>query len=261
MRESNSQPNKKAARHQKIIAYVAERGVASAADLAEVTGMSVMTVHRDIDELASRGFVRRFHGGVSAHATSAFESSSDFRMLQNPAAKIALANTARDLVEPGMSVMLDDSTTVLALAEALVDVQPLTVISNFRRVGRLFYDVAETQMILIGGRYSRAHDSFISPASLTGLTNYTVDFTFHSTSAMDAARAYHQEQDVIEMKRAMLQCGTRKVLMVDSSKVGKTSLHRFADVSEFTDVIITDDVSPGFIAEISEATTVHIAHL
>lgn len=261
MRETISQPNKKAARHQKIISYVAQNGVASAADLAEVTGMSLMTVHRDIDELTSRGFVRRFHGGVSAHATSAFESSAEFRRLQNSAAKHALAKKACELVEPGMSVMLDDSTTVLALAEALVDVQPLTVISNFRRVGRLFYELDETQMILIGGRYSRVHDSFISPASLTGLSNYAVDFTFHSSSAVDGACAYHQEQDVIEMKRAMLQCGARKVLMADSSKVGKTSLYRFAEISEFTDVIITDDVSKEFVAEISELTRVHIAKM
>lgn len=261
MPQSISKPKKKASRHQQILAMVGENGAATAAELVELTGVSTMTVHRDIDELTSKGFVRRFRGGISAQATSAFESSAEFRMLQNSAAKRALAAKALELIEPGMSLMLDDSTTVLALAEALVDVQPLTIISNSRAVARLFYELDETQVIMIGGKYSRRHDSFISPAIMTGLSNYAVDFTFHSSSAMDGARAYHQEQDVIEMKRAMLLCGSRKVLLADSSKTGKTSLYRFSELSEFTDVIVTSDVSPELIAEISELTTVHIAKM
>lgn len=253
--------DKRTERHQAIIAFVAEHGTATAAELAKLTDMSKMTINRDIDDLANRGFLRRFHGGVSAHATSAFESSSEFRMQRNAPAKQALARKALELIEPGMSVMLDDSTTVLALAQLLVDVQPLTVVSNFRQVEQLFCDLSEVQFFMIGGLYSRSHDSYISPATLTGLDNYAVDFTFHSSSAVDSVRTYHQEQNVIEMKLAMLDCGTRKVLMVDNSKVGRTSLHRFAELGEFTDVIITSDVDPIFIEKISEVTTVHVAEL
>ncbi|UCR88863.1 DeoR/GlpR family DNA-binding transcription regulator [Mycetocola spongiae] len=257
----DTQHNKRSERHQRIIAYVAEHGSATAAELAELTEKSAMTIHRDIDELAGRGFLRRFHGGVSAQATSAFESSSEFRMQQNSAAKDALARKALELIEPGMSVMLDDSTTVFALARILAEVQPLTVVSNFRPIADLFVDIDEIQLFMIGGRYSRSHNSFISPASLTGLDNYAVDFTFHSSSAMDTTRTYHQEQSIIEMKQAMLDCGTRTVLLMDSSKVGKTSLHRFAELSEFSDVILTSDVSEEFIAQIRDITTVHVAEL
>jgi len=253
--------DKRAERHQEIIAFVTEHGTATAAELAKLTAMSKMTINRDIDDLANRGVMRRFHGGVSAHATSAFESSSDFRMHRNAPAKQALALKALELIEPGMSVMLDDSTTVLALARLLVDVQPLTVVSNYRHVEALFCGLADVQFFMIGGLYSRSHDSYISPATLTGLDNYAVDFTFHSSSAVDSVRTYHQEQNVIEMKLAMLECGVRKVLLVDGSKVGKTSLHRFAALSEFTDVVITSDVDEEFIEKISDVTTVHVAQL
>ena len=87
-------------------------GSATAAELADLTGVSLMTVHRDMDELARPGLLRKYRGGVSAQPPRCFESSSDLP---------AHARTEREgrrwppprcrIVEPGMSVMLDDSTT------------------------------------------------------------------------------------------------------------------------------------------------------
>jgi DeoR/GlpR family transcriptional regulator of sugar metabolism len=51
-------------RQQHIVAHVLANGVATASELTELTGASLMTVHRDLDELARRGVVRKFHGGV-----------------------------------------------------------------------------------------------------------------------------------------------------------------------------------------------------
>ena len=76
---------------------------------------------------------------------------------------------------------------------------------------------------------------------------------------MDAAMTYHQEQDVVSMKRVMLRTGRRRVLMMDFSKVGHTSLHRFVAVAEFTDVILSANVDPAVAEQISEHATVHLA--
>ena len=251
----------RALRLRQILDQVMERGQASAAELAEFTGRSVMTVHRDLDELAARGLVRKFHGGVSALPTSIFESSSDFRLLRRAEEKEALARAAVELVEPGMSVMLDDSTTVLALARLLPDRGPITVLTNYRQVLETLADVDEIKLIMIGGEYSRTHDSFIGPADRTGLSTYAVDIVFQSTSTMDDRMTYHQEQDIVSMKRVMLSAGRRRVLMMDGSKVGATSLHRYVPVSDFTDVILTDDVDRELVERLRESsgTTVALA--
>lgn len=251
----------RAERQRQILDHVLSAGSANAAELAELTGRSIMTVHRDLEELASRGLVRKFHGGVSALPTSAFESSSDFRLQRNVEAKAALARTAIDFVEPGMSVMMDDSTTVLALARLLLDVTPLTVVTNYRQILELVGDVSEIQLIMTGGTYSRTHDSFIAPPDQTNLDAYAVDIAFQSTSTMDSRMTYHQEQDVVSMKRVQLRSGRRRVLMMDGTKVGHTSLHRFVSVSDFTDVILTDDVAPDVVEAVAEHATVHIAKL
>jgi DeoR/GlpR family transcriptional regulator of sugar metabolism len=246
-------------RQREILDFVLQAGTVSAAELAARFGRSLMTIHRDVEDLASRGLLRKFHGGVSALPTSFFESSSDFRLQRNIEAKEALAAKALEFIEPGMSVMLDDSTTVLSLARLLPRVGPLTVLTNYRRAIEVLIDSEDINLIVIGGLYSKTHDSFIGAPSQSGLDNYAVDVVFQSTSTMDATMTYHQEQDVVLMKRNMLQAGSRRVLLMDSSKVGHTSLHRFAPVVEFTDLILSTDVEPELVSKIRESVTVHIA--
>lgn len=249
----------RSARQRLILDHVLQAGSATAADLAELTGRSLMTVHRDLEDLAARQLVRKFHGGVSALPTSVWESSSEFRLHRRAEEKAALAQVAASFVETGMSLMLDDSTTVLALAGLLVDHAPLTVVSNYRRVLETLGDAHDIHLIMIGGTYSRTHDSFIGPPDQTNLEAYAVDIAFQSTSTMDERMTYHQEQDVVSMKRVMLRTGRRRVLMMDGSKVGHTSLHRFVAVADFTDVILTDDVDATLVDRIAERATVHLA--
>lgn len=260
---SMSQPTasraSRSARQRRIFEHLATVTSATAAELAALTGVSIMTIHRDIEDLAHRGVLRRFHGGVSALPSSVFESSSEFRLQMQSAAKSALASVALEFIEPGMSVMLDDSTTVLALARLLYDVGPLTVITNYRQAIEVLRENDDIRMIVIGGQYSRTHDSYIGMPSNESIDSYAVDVVFQSTSTMGTDMTYHQEQDIVLMKRAMLRSGTTRVLMMDSSKVGRTSLHHYVPVSDFTDVLLTGDVDPTLAARIGLNARVRLA--
>lgn len=246
-------------RQRELVGHVVEAGFASAAHLAALCGVSVMTIHRDIDDLARRGILRKVSGGVSALPSTVFEASSEIRMQIQPDAKLALARVASSFVDAGMSVMLDDSTTVLALARMLNEMGPLTVLTNYRQGLDVFRENDDVRLIMIGGQYSRTHDSFIGLPVDSSVTSYSVDIVFQSTSTMGSRMTYHQEQDVVHMKRAMLKAGARRVLLMDGSKVGRTSLHHYVPVSDFTDVVITDDVPTDVVDELREQCTVHIA--
>ena len=85
-----------ARRQAEIAAYVVEHGSVSANELVEAFGVSVMTVHRDLDELERQGVVRKYRGGVSAQPTSVFESNVAYRLNTAQAEKAALARHARE---------------------------------------------------------------------------------------------------------------------------------------------------------------------
>src|SRR3546814_7004872 len=63
------------ARHQQIVALVREKGMVQAQWLADHFGVTVQTVRRDIDQLASSSLVRRYRGGVAA--PSSIENRSE----------------------------------------------------------------------------------------------------------------------------------------------------------------------------------------
>ncbi|NUT34597.1 MAG: DeoR/GlpR transcriptional regulator [Hamadaea sp.] len=232
-----------AQRQAEIAEYVIQHGSVSAADLAEMFHVSLMTVHRDLDELERQGVVRKFRGGVSAQPSSVFESNVSYRLRAARTEKLALAQRARELVEPGMAVMLDDSTSTLELARLLVDAGPLTVITNFLETIKLLSGVRGIRLLSLGGEYYATHDSFLGVPCVEAIEALRVDLLFASTSAVSGSYAYHQEQEIVLVKRAMIRCAQRAVLMVDHTKLGRVALHRVAPLRDF-DLVLTDAGAP-----------------
>lgn len=233
-----------AQRQAEIAEHVLQHGSVSATELAEMFHVSLMTIHRDLDELARQGVVRKFRGGVSAQPSSVFESNVSFRLRAAREEKLALARRARALVEPGMAVMLDDSTTTLEVARLLADDPgPLTVITNFLETIKLLSGVPGIRLLALGGEYYPTHDSFLGVPCVEAIEALRVDLLFASTSAISDGYAYHQEQEIVLVKRAMIRSAQRSVLMVDHTKLGRAALHRLAPLRDF-DLVLTDARAP-----------------
>jgi DeoR/GlpR family transcriptional regulator of sugar metabolism len=232
-----------ARRQAEIAAYVVEHGSVSASDLVEAFGVSVMTVHRDLDELERQGVVRKYRGGVSAQPTSVFESNVAYRLNTAQGEKAAIARHVRAMIDPGMSVMLDDSTTALALLDLIEDVTPLTVATNFLPAITRLTDLRGITLLALGGIYSPTHDSFGGVPCAQAVEELHADLLFCSVSAVSPTHAFHQEQEIVLVKQAMLRSAHTKVLLVDHGKLQRTALHRLAPLTDF-DLVVVDQRTP-----------------
>ncbi|MEV3926990.1 DeoR/GlpR family DNA-binding transcription regulator [Actinomadura coerulea] len=249
---SDRQRRGPAQRQDAIAEAVLAAGSGTAAELAGRFGVSLMTIHRDLDELERQGIVRKFRGGVTAQRSGVFESSVAYRAKTMREEKEAVAARAVELVEPGMAIMLDDSTTALALARRLPGVGPLTIVTNFLDGLNLLAPVQGIRLIALGGDYDPLHNSFMGVSCVEMIESLQVDLCFVSTSAVSAGNAGHQEQRVVVVKRAMLRSAVRNVLLVDHTKLGRTALHRVAPLSDFERVVVDDGAAPEALAELAK---------
>ncbi|MFF3338076.1 DeoR/GlpR family DNA-binding transcription regulator [Streptomyces flavidovirens] len=239
-------------------AAIAERvlaaGSATAAELAERFDVSLMTIHRDLDELERQGLVRKFRGGVTAQPSGVFESNVAYRLKTMRAEKAAVAEHALGLIEPGMAVMLDDSTSTLEIARRLgsAAITPLTVVTNFLEALTLLSSERGIHLMALGGDYDPLHSSFLGVSCVEAVQLLQVDICFTSTSAVSGGFAYHQEQHIVSVKRAMLDSAAKNVLLLDHSKLGRVALHRLAPLSRFDLVLVDDGASAELLRDLDE---------
>jgi len=101
---------KREERQQSIINLLVENKTVDLEDLADRFTVSKMTIHRDLDELEHAGVLRKIRGGATIDAGTQFESDFRIRERQGHEEKMSMARCALELVEPGMTVMVNDGT-------------------------------------------------------------------------------------------------------------------------------------------------------
>ena len=251
------------ARRQELIAeYLLQHSSAQIQDLAEQFKVSTMTVHRDLDELERQGMLRKVRGGATAQPSSLFESDIRFRLGSASQEKVAIARCALQYVEPGQAVMMDDSTTTLALARLLPEVIPLTVITNSLTIMVELTPVKGISLISLGGEYVPRYGAFTGLICEQAVSSLRANILFMSTSAISDNVAFHQEQDIVKVKRLMMGSAALRILLVDSSKLHKTALHRLATIDQFDRVIVDARIDADCLDELRKANiNVEVAEL
>lgn len=239
-------------RQARITDLVLTSGSVSAQELAELFGVSVMTVHRDLDELQRQGVLRKSRGMASAQPSGTFESNVQYRAKANVEAKRLIAQHACRYVEPGMSVLLDDSTTALQMLPHLAALTPLTVATNYLTALRELATMRDIQVIALGGQYDVHHDSYLGTLCVDALRSLRFDVHFGSTSAVREGYAFHQEDRIVAVKREMVEAAGRTHLLIDHTKLARSAMHRLLPLHRFESVIVDPDIPAADLAELRE---------
>ncbi|TJZ91816.1 DeoR/GlpR transcriptional regulator [Paracoccus gahaiensis] len=230
---------KREERRQAIMDQLVAARAVDLDDLALRFAVSRMTIHRDLDDLEQAGLLRKVRGGATIEAGTQFESDFRIRELQDGEAKARMARAALDLVEPGMTVMVNDGSMAALLGARLTDRAPLTVITNNAAVIDRLKDAPRVTLIALGGIYSAKFNGFFGMVTEDALAGLRADLAFISTPAVAGLQAFHMDDDAVRAKRAMMQAAEKSVLLVNHARFGRSALHMLADLTEF-DAIITD---------------------
>jgi len=243
---------RKASRLEYIATAVNRTGFTSVEALAEMLGVSRMTVHRDLDELQRMGTLRKVRGGASAHRSTQYESDLNFRAASAVTEKKRIAAAAIELATDGEVVIIDDSTSALQLIPLLANRPPITVITNFLPAMTQLTGHPNVRMIALGGEYEPRYSAFLGMICENTLAGLFADVVFASTSSIRGTVLYHQDQRVVTTKQAMIHAAQTRVLLIDHTKIGQGALYRLCDVTEFTHVVVDSEVPDAQIKAIED---------
>jgi DeoR/GlpR family transcriptional regulator of sugar metabolism len=233
-------------RQERILEAVRAHGGARVSELVTVLGVSEMTVRRDIATLAGRGLVARVHGGATAlDGRSTDEPGFLAKSAMALVEKAAIARAAADLVQPGDSVALSAGTTTYAVAEALLGVPDLTVVTNSLPAARLLHESArEDHTVVLTGGVRTPSDALVGPIAVGALRGLHVDWLFLGVHGIDEQAGLTTPNLVeCETDRALMACARQVVVVADSSKWRVVGLSSIASLNE-VDVLIVDSGMP-----------------
>jgi len=212
-----------------------------------------MTVHRDLDMLEAERVLRRVRGGATALRSSLFESDFPYRLTASVAAKEAIGRAAARFVEGGQAVVCDESTTTMAALRAIDASEAITVITNCFPTMQYVNESTKHRLISLGGDYVTSYQAFLGIICEQAITNVYADVLLASCSAVRGGSTYHQDQQIVAVKRAMIQSAPTRLLLLDSSKVDVGALYHLGEIRDFTH-LITDDGTPNeFLDQVRES--------
>ncbi len=229
-------------RRQDVLRVVIDHGELRIDRLARHFEVSLMTMHRDLDDLAARRLLRKLRGRVEAFPSLTMETATRFRVGLHTEEKEAISSAAAPEIHAGTTVILDDSSTVFPLARQLTSVEELTVVTNSVTVAQIL-SAAGREVVLLGGRYRAEFDSCTGPDVLRALARLRADVAVVSVTTIAEGRLFHPIQDYAEIKEAMCGSASRNLLLADHSKFGKTATYAHGDVGAY-DLVVTDETTP-----------------
>ncbi|MGK5730022.1 DeoR/GlpR family DNA-binding transcription regulator [Streptomyces sp. URMC 124] len=236
-----------------ILDEVRRRGGVRVNELTRRLHVSDMTVRRDLDALARLGVVEKVHGGAVpvAEATThepGFEAKSALEL----AAKEDIARAAARMAPPGSAIALAGGTTVFALAQRLVDVPDLTVVTNSVRSADVFHSAQRpvtaagpsarpgAATVVLTGGVRTPSDTLVGPVADAAIRSLHFDVLFigvHGISAEAGLSTPNLAE--AETNRHFVRSARRVVVLADHTKWGTVGLSSFATLEE-VDALVTD---------------------
>ncbi|QPZ38237.1 DeoR/GlpR family DNA-binding transcription regulator [Paramicrobacterium chengjingii] len=227
-------------RRQLIVKEAREHGRVDVADVAENTGVSSETVRRDLTFLEQQNLLKRVHGGAVPVEVVASVPDVDERTDIQAGAKRAIGKAAFAHLPEHGTVLIDAGTTTAQVAAMIPENREMTVVTNGMPIAESLVRHPLLTVHVLGGRLRSTTLATVDHWALEQLKSLDIDVAFMGTYGVSLTRGF-STPDSFEgaVKRAMVRCAKKVIVVADSSKIGESHMSVFAPLED-VDVLITD---------------------
>ena len=225
-------------------------------DLSRDTGISEVTIRKDLTILENRHLLVRTRGGAMRRPVENPNEDTTIakKQLFNFKEKERIGAEAARMIKDGDFIMLDSGTTTLEVARHLGRFHNLHIVTNAMNIATELMAYKRFEVVLLGGNVRVNSHSTVGPLALSVLRNfrgYKLFLGVDSFSVENGVSTPSLEEALLN--QLMIQQADKVIAVFDSSKFNKRSYVHIADAEQL-DCIITDNaIPPGMSSKLKSA--------
>lgn len=243
-------------RQDHIARIVEEHGRARVSHLAKSFGVSSVTIRKDLLALEVEGRLLRTHGGAIVADRSRPELAFELRERLQQEQKARIGAAAAALVRDGESIVMDASTTALAVARRLRTRggwSQLTVITNGLRLASELAGSPGVTVLMLGGRVRWEALSVVGQLGDGLFDRINVQTAFVGAAGFTIETGLSDATDEeAQIKRAMVASAREVIAIVDHTKWQRAAFATFCRTDEISAVLTDDEAPAEMLAELIE---------
>lgn len=225
-------------RRNAIVAMVTSQGECSIDALAKHFDVSLQTVRSDVRGLTAQGLLLRQHGLVAPFARENIGYQQ--REIVNVEGKHAIGALGAALVHEHPSCSLGTGTTVEMVARALPSSSKTMFFTNNLHAAEHISQLPDCELTVAGGRVRKRDLDVIGGDALAFFSRYRVSIGLVSVGGIDeSGTLYDFNDEEVMAHQSLLATAAIHVLVVDSTKFGRTALCQNGHITDF-DYVISD---------------------
>ncbi|MEE9431914.1 MAG: DeoR/GlpR family DNA-binding transcription regulator [Melioribacteraceae bacterium] len=249
-------------RQKKILDILVTEENISVTELSEKLSVSEVTIRADLTNLAEDGKVLRTHGGARLlEERVRQEYSFQIRKNQNLENKIKIGKYAAQFVNSMDSILLDSSTTVLAMAKALRDrdeLKELTVIPTGIWTAIELMSCSNINVLMPSGYLRSVSGSITGLPTSEFFRNLNINKVFLGAWGVSIEKGLTDSHLLeIELKKIIIKKAKEVIVLIDGSKFSQNGLATYAKLKNISK-IITDSSAPKKIIKKIKAVGVDV---
>ena len=209
-------------------------------ELSALFDVSEETIRRDLERLDREGLAVKSYGGAVLNENSGLDMPFNVRKKRNMHGKQVIAGLVDGLVQEGEHIIVDPSTTAVAIVKALKSKKRLTVITNSIEVLVELSDVSGWDIISTGGTLRESYLALVGPKAMDGICSFNADKVFLSCKGLDLEKGITDANEMFsQVKQTMLKSARQRILAADHTKFDNVAFSKICDLTN-VDMVVTD---------------------
>ena len=209
-------------------------------ELSTLFDVSEETIRRDLDKLDRQGLAVKSYGGAVLNENAGLDMPFNVRKKRNSREKQEIGALVSGLIQEGEHIIVDPSTTAVAVVKALKSRKKLTVISSSIEVMIELSDVSGWEVIGTGGTLRENYLTLTGSRAEDVIRSFNADKVILSCKGLDREKGVTDAHEMLSrLKQAMLQSARQRILAVDHSKFGNVAFSRICELQAI-DIVVTD---------------------